>query len=332
VPSVSLSKQIALDSVARIEAVVSGPDMDSVRAEMAISSDRTRFSGDISFPPGPSRTLTVNVYSLSDKLIGRGAKLIGNTQPGAWEWVTITVNHLSALPVVRFGDDTVRIVVNSVVPLHADSYDSAGTLVEFAWSLFGGTFVNATALDTVVTAPGSSGVYLCIARVTDSDGHVALDTLAMKVTLQPPLAFCLDSNDIAGWLPAGVCSEYDRQDFGGPINGSWSVYTNLGAESYAHQTLDGPSGSTATALIVHAIPDSVARQIYLNQVSLLGSGSRPLPPYADTAVTLLVGPLTQSVLAHRAAFYFRLDFSLADTSQAATVSTQFLNTYFARML
>ena len=64
VPRITLDKGLAVDSIGRVEALVSGTEMDTVRADMLLSPDKRSFSGQISFPPGDGRVLAINVYDL----------------------------------------------------------------------------------------------------------------------------------------------------------------------------------------------------------------------------------------------------------------------------
>jgi hypothetical protein len=108
----------------------------------------------------------------------------GNT---ALDTVTIDVQLFS--PMVTAYTATARVSINDQVTLKATASDKNGAIVKQEWDVGNTQTFVAAGFDgslTISVPATPTGAYLCIARVTDDDGLIALDTVVIEVILDPP--------------------------------------------------------------------------------------------------------------------------------------------------
>lgn len=269
-PVVSLDKALVLDSIGRIEATVSGPGMDTVRAEMTLSPDRRSFSGRLSVAPGEDRVLTVYVYYIGNRLVGFGRAWLGETQPGEQRTSRIAVNHLNAVPsIVRFYEGDTVVTPGQELILSALVTDSFGEYAQtFEYALFGAPF-RVSSRDTTVTVPLDAPARTQIAlRVTDSDGNTACDTVLFSVVDLVIGRFCLADNGIPYWSvdTEYPCSSGGENELYAFINGSGTPYTNAGMTGFVRQGFrkDGsPDSASALNYLIAMVSQSAAQTAYL---------------------------------------------------------------------
>lgn len=84
------------------------------------------------------------------------------------------------LPVADAGKDT-AVTVGTQILLHARGTDRFGTIVKWEWKIGSKPFVPGLQGVSIHQAPFEPTQILCILRITDSDGLLAMDTLAVNV-------------------------------------------------------------------------------------------------------------------------------------------------------
>ena len=126
----------------------------------------------------------------------------------------------------------------------ANSTDSDGTIAGYAWDFGNGT--SATGVTTQVTYP-TAGVFTVTLTVTDNQGGVGTQTLAIDVSTNPNIAptAALTTSATSGTAPLSVS-----------FDGSGSADVDGTIVGYAWNFGNGQSGSGTTPSATYSIPGS----------------------------------------------------------------------------
>ncbi|MDB5103491.1 MAG: Peptidase, (Fungalysin) family [Fibrobacteres bacterium] len=92
----------------------------------------------------------------------------------------VVIRVVQDAPVANAGADT-QVVVGTAIRLHAKGEDAFGPILSREWKIGSEEFKAMTQQESTIQAPALPGDLVCILRVTDSDGLIALDTLIVRV-------------------------------------------------------------------------------------------------------------------------------------------------------
>ncbi len=99
----------------------------------------------------------------------------------------MTVTVTASPPSVKACDDT-TVGINNPVHLYATCTDNDGAIVQYAWKFWNNAWVITSTADTTLPAPSTAQVCVCSLRVTDDDGLIGIDTVAITIEAHPPEA------------------------------------------------------------------------------------------------------------------------------------------------
>jgi dihydrofolate reductase len=100
----------------------------------------------------------------------------------------ITVKNVNRLPIASAGKDT-SLTINDIISLKGVASDPDGPISKMEWDIGGnGNFARVSKPDTNIKAPASAlAAFICVFKVTDSDGATAMDSVSFKVTADTPV-------------------------------------------------------------------------------------------------------------------------------------------------
>jgi hypothetical protein len=134
---------------------------------------------------------------------------------------TVMVNVVLDPPTVSLGVDRTASISDQVA-LSADTGDVFGSVVACAWDIGARGLFRPGRPDTTILAAASPTVVSCVVRVTDDDGNMAYDTMALSVVLDAPVADA-GQDTALGMGTSYVLHGAAQQQFGTVTEWAWAV-------------------------------------------------------------------------------------------------------------
>jgi len=180
--AVSTRQGLSSANVARVTITSEAVDIPSVTVDL-VQTEGT-WGGTVgNLPVGPERSFIAKAYSNSGTLMGTARVDHVTIVAGQNVPVGLTlVIEAGLTPIIdSLFPAASAVVVGQNLALQATAHDPRGQSLTASWSASSGAFTNASSLNTLWTAPATSGAATLTLTVTNTDGGVATASLRIAV-------------------------------------------------------------------------------------------------------------------------------------------------------